>query len=331
MRAAMQVPPNPTASLKSLEHGDLELGAGVFEGWEMEYVQISRGVFAAATEELLLPGLQIFLERTSVRTHQFGLGRPGCLIIGIPLRMPDRGRFNGRGWDGEICLARTDREIDSVVPAMDLLVVALDLEVFAEYLLLSEGMEFEGRVAPHSVQIGDPMLARQLGHQLHAALVDCRGRPQALDAAPAQQALRTQVHDLLLPLLLRSLGLRRPSLGEFSRLQLVRRAREYILAHIDTPLQVLEVCRALRVSRRALQYSFQEVLGVNPVTWTRMLRLSGARKELQHGDPATMRVTEILGRWGLWHLGRSSAEYRALFGERPSQTLRARHPDGTQA
>jgi len=33
-------------------------------------------------------------------------------------------------------------------------------------------------------------------------------------------------------------------------------------------------------------------------------------------------VQEMAARWGFWHLSRFSSDYRTLFGETPSQTLR---------
>jgi AraC family ethanolamine operon transcriptional activator len=45
------------------------------------------------------------------------------------------------------------------------------------------------------------------------------------------------------------------------------------------------------------------------------------RRELRAAEPGTARVTDVAMRWGFWQLGRFAVEYRALFGERPSQTL----------
>ena len=33
-------------------------------------------------------------------------------------------------------------------------------------------------------------------------------------------------------------------------------------------------------------------------------------------------VAEVAGRWGFWHMGQMAADYRKLFDELPSQTLR---------
>jgi AraC family ethanolamine operon transcriptional activator len=59
----------------------------------------------------------------------------------------------------------------------------------------------------------------------------------------------------------------------------VRRAREFILDNICEPIPI-NVCYELGISRRALQYSFEDVLNINPGTYLLLLRLNGARRDL---------------------------------------------------
>jgi AraC family ethanolamine operon transcriptional activator len=40
--------------------------------------------------------------------------------------------------------------------------------------------------------------------------------------------------------------------------------------------------------------------------------------------PSSETVTEVAFRWGFWHLSRFAREYRSMFGESPSETLRRR-------
>ena len=78
---------------------------------------------------------------------------------------------------------------------------------------------------------------------------------------------------------------------------------------------------SLGVSRRWLQLSFNEVLRVGPLAYLRAMRLGGARRMLANGT-AGMQVKDAVEAFGFWHLSRFSHDYRCLFGELPSETLR---------
>jgi transcriptional regulator GlxA family with amidase domain len=103
--------------------------------------------------------------------------------------------------------------------------------------------------------------------------------------------------------------------------ELVEQAERLALANFQTPLDIPTLCRALAVSDRTLRKAFQKIRGLPPCRRIRMLRLSGARRELlsTHGRCAT--VTEIATSFGFHELGRFSVEYRKMFGESPSETL----------
>jgi AraC family ethanolamine operon transcriptional activator len=103
----------------------------------------------------------------------------------------------------------------------------------------------------------------------------------------------------------------------------VQRARDYALSRPDEPLTVAELCTALRISRRSLQTCFQDILGMSPHQYLRTLRLNGLRRALRGAIGSGACVHELAARWGFWHLSSCAADYRRLFGELPSETLRA--------
>ena len=106
-----------------------------------------------------------------------------------------------------------------------------------------------------------------------------------------------------------------------NRRRVVRRAEDYMQAHLRNPRSVLELCRELGVSERTLHYAFQQVRGLSPMAYFRACRLNAVRQELVAAPAGTATVHEIAQRWGFWHTGEFAAAYRRLFGELPSQTL----------
>jgi AraC family ethanolamine operon transcriptional activator len=106
------------------------------------------------------------------------------------------------------------------------------------------------------------------------------------------------------------------------RKKLVNRACELMLAHADEPLSILEVCSHVGTSRRKLNYCFQDVLGTTPIKYLRSLRLNGVRRALRHASVEDS-VQDLAARWGFWHLSQFAQDYKRLFGELPSATLRS--------
>ncbi|MEM9042321.1 MAG: AraC family transcriptional regulator [Actinomycetota bacterium] len=106
--------------------------------------------------------------------------------------------------------------------------------------------------------------------------------------------------------------------------RVVRLARQYVDAHLASPLTVGAIADAAGVGVRTLQNHFADDVGQTPMSYVRDARLDRVRAELADlpaDEGAT--VTEIAFRWGFTHLGRFSIAYRERFGEAPSQTLRS--------
>lgn len=77
------------------------------------------------------------------------------------------------------------------------------------------------------------------------------------------------------------------------------------------------------MSERNLELYFHEALGVSPKAWFQCLSLHRARALLQRHAPGRSSVTDTALACGFEHFGRFSESYRELFGELPSDTLRA--------
>ena len=105
------------------------------------------------------------------------------------------------------------------------------------------------------------------------------------------------------------------------RLKRIGQARDFIAAHLQTPIYLKDLGTALQVTPRGLEILFQDLLGVSPITYLRHQRLHGVRRGLQDADPAPGVVKEVALNWGFWHLGNFAHDYRQLFGESPSATL----------
>ena len=102
-----------------------------------------------------------------------------------------------------------------------------------------------------------------------------------------------------------------------------KRAIDLMHEHPEKPWSTADLARATGVSARALQRSFERSDLPSPMMYLRRLRLHRVHTELAASSSNSVTVTMIAGRWGFMHLGRFASQYRQLFGETPSETLRA--------
>jgi AraC family ethanolamine operon transcriptional activator len=104
--------------------------------------------------------------------------------------------------------------------------------------------------------------------------------------------------------------------------RLVKRAEDWLDADPSGWPRIQEMSRILAVSPRQLFRAFHAEVGMSPAKFLKHHRLTRVRLELVEADPAEATVTSVANSWGFWELGRFAVDYRQLFGESPSQTLR---------
>ena len=103
----------------------------------------------------------------------------------------------------------------------------------------------------------------------------------------------------------------------------VRRAEEFARAHLQQPLSMADLAKAVGVSGRSLRAAFHRSRGCSPGQFIRRLRLEQARRDLLTAEPGET-VSEVAIKWGFMHIGRFAINYRQAFKESPSETLRRR-------
>lgn len=109
---------------------------------------------------------------------------------------------------------------------------------------------------------------------------------------------------------------------QVSRTRVIARCLELIDATAGQPLFIDDLCSATQVSERTLRNIFQEYFGVGPMRLLKVRQLREIRSALLRGDPVADTVTRIAARFGVWDFSLFARNYRALYGESPSQTLR---------
>lgn len=291
-------------------------------GWDIRCLQITCGELEGHSIDLHLPSIQLlFEEYRNVTTNQFGCAPAGTISFGVALSMQGDGLLNGIRWSDGLSAFDTRGELDSIVMPTRLISVVVDRRLLSEYLWHTEHVDIEHWLSDGPAVANDVSLATGLSGRLRL-LVESSDAFSDATAAPAiGYRMQQSVMELLSPNIVDRLYAARPTRSEAAHFDVVRRAREHLKDHQHDPPSIGQLCMALGVSRRWLQLSFNEVLQTSPLAYLRTMRLGGARRMLASGSPGTQ-VKDAVEAFGFWHLSRFSHDYRSLFGELPSETLR---------
>jgi AraC-like DNA-binding protein len=102
----------------------------------------------------------------------------------------------------------------------------------------------------------------------------------------------------------------------------LKKAITYISEFSQECPTVQMISQETDVTTRTLEYAFLERFGVPPKTYLQAFRLNGVYREFRRRDPSSTKVIDVANHWGFWHMGQFASDYRKLFGELPSETLR---------
>jgi AraC-like DNA-binding protein len=98
---------------------------------------------------------------------------------------------------------------------------------------------------------------------------------------------------------------------------------EAVLAeHLSKPLHMTELCELIGVTERTLRSCCAEFLGMSPIRYLLLRRLSRARVALRDAAPDGTNLLELVRSFGFAELGPFETAYRAAFSEAPLTTLK---------
>ena len=106
-----------------------------------------------------------------------------------------------------------------------------------------------------------------------------------------------------------------------ARRRALSRGLDFIQANLKNTVTISEICSYAAASERTLEYAFREYCGVTPKAYLNARRLHAFREALR--SPDAQSVSSVAGEFGYWHMGKLAGDYRAAFGELPSETLRS--------
>ncbi len=288
--------------------------------WKLEFRQLDRGFFHG--DILQIRHGSILLSRFSVnRRLEIRAAPPeGFRNFGIPVKVPQPFVWRGRVLQQQtIQVYHSHDDYEAIVPPnFTTFVLSISEDVLGELgqtLKLPVPWELSGR--PDVVNANPAAL--QAFHQTLQQVSRLLALSEQMNWS---DELEFEIPQQFLSLLSSVEPVKtRPSPRQ--RARALKHAVAYIKDHFTVdPLSVRELYQVAGVSKRTLEYAFLEHFGVSPKAYLQAYRLNGVRKGLRELDPKTIKIADIANHWGFWHMGHFANDYRTLFGELPSETLK---------
>ncbi|AQZ94368.1 helix-turn-helix domain-containing protein [Halopseudomonas phragmitis] len=219
---------------------------------------------------------------------------------------------------GELLLFAPEHEIDITWhDDTRAVVMALNTGLLREHLASQYQLELP-QVRQRVLSIGreHPALA-SLGHLLQLTDAELRQGGGLLNSALAQRQFQSLFCETLLQLVpeLQALPERQVLPG------LVKRAVDFIHAHLDQPLGIDDLVRISGASRRSLEQAFRFSLQTSPMRYVLHCRLQAAHQCLRQAHPGELQLADVAFRFGFSQPSHFTTAYKQAFGELPSQTL----------
>ena len=295
--------------------------------WEIEAVQLDPGPFWGELVQVRSPAVVLSEMSFGRALHQRGEPPRGMRTLGVPADSTQQIFFQNQWVHGDQLLSfRRGGELDSVsLAGFHVFSVSYEEDRASEICQALAGRDYEEMLAGRDVVECSPGALRSVRHAIHQFInssvrhEDAEGQADSVHRDRGLDLVQTIVEVLTLdedP---------RPPEPFRVRERAVRRALDLIDASSREPLSVVDLCRTAAVSRRTLEYAFQERFGLSPKAYMLARRLGEVRAELRR-DHASQPITRIANQWGFHHLSRFAALYRRQFGELPSKTMRAGNP-----
>lgn len=310
----------PPAAPSLATYLDIDEQAASLDGWNQTYQQLSAGLFRGAVQRFRMDGIGLFIEDLQQAVHQTGRVQPHVVALGVPVVLEGESRFCGQLGDaGSLHVFSGHDGFEFRSPKRHLMLgIEIDVAVFETQVLdasAGDPARFASRARLH---FADPAALASLRRFL-TALFRQAADPDGMAGEDRCAIVREQLMARLTAALESAAGPRDavPVPARACQLALAERARRIVASRLDEPLTVAHLCQMLGVSRRTLQNCFQCTCAMGPLQWLNTMRLNAVRRRLRHAASVTEAATEF----GFWHFGHFAADYRALFGELPSQTL----------
>jgi len=253
-----------------------------------------------------------------------GDGTPNTLTIGVPMTDPKKIRIDGHALEDNslIYLKRDQPFTFAARQATRWAGVTIALRGAQAHPELFDATQVMASLDPGTRANSDLQHLDRLRHLVSRVMTPDESvsfaDPAAASAAE-EEVLSAVLHTIEFSNATQDRHLGRP---QVPRNRVIARTLAIIEAAQGKPLFIDDLCRSTEVSERTLRNVFHEFFGCGPMRLLKVRQLLEIRRALLAGDPSQDTVARIAARFGIWDFSLFARNYKALYGESPSETLR---------
>jgi len=325
--ASVTSPPRDThMTLKLDVFDDFHLHGASAPAWKQRYLQVSPGIMRSSLAEVTTDSLHVFRKWMSERVIQQGCLPSGKICFAIPLgKFAGTPRMQGHEMHGDsIVVLRSGDEFTLQRPkGMELMAVTFELDDFRRLSDERPWVPGARALLSRSVLRAPGRAMQRLRCDLLSLFDETSTTDPCKSEATRDQSVSRGVFEAL-GALFNGAADAGQAVGSASASFIVAQCHRLVAVSGDAPPSVEELCLRLRTSRRTLQNSFRQVADATPVHYLRCVRLNAVRRQLMSTRAVDLNIAQAAADRGFNHLSHFAEQYKALFGELPSQTMRGR-------
>jgi AraC family ethanolamine operon transcriptional activator len=309
-----------------LESNDFEEMREALSDWDHEYHQVGPGAFSGSIFHVQTGSISIFRNRWEREIHYRGTPPKGTIGVAITINQNGEARWAGqRVTKNDIFLQRAGMEAEYLsAPFWDSIVLAIPKVTLVGHISDLTKEDSDDILNTHSVI---PLEMDQVSIIRDAGLA-CLGMAAHLVTGIEEPFPLMDMADSVVELIAHHLiASQKPKCAHLThkrQTHLIRKAEAYCMDIAGKPLRIGKLCRELGVSERTLRHVFHKRMNMTPLEYLKSRKLNHVYKVLRKADPAEVLIKQVAYSNGFYHLGQFSRDYKMLFGEIPSQTLRYR-------
>lgn len=301
---------------KQLILDSVELLNTTLQPWGLDFVQLDKGVFTTTLQQLQIDQHTLQKIRFDKQVWQRGVAPEACLNIGVLINQSAETNWNNQAININTLEIFSNTEgFDIISPAeFEAYTLSIHSDLVSKTIERGQlNLNTDKLLTEHQVVMCSDHFAHKVNSLLTHLLSDSF---QQSNTFCQRQALLDLNH-----LILAQLDQHKINSQTFirqARRRVLTKALLYIDENLYHPINLSDVCLAAHTSLRTLDRCFKEKFQASPMAIITILRLHAFRKLLINSPE--QKIYYLAGACGFWHMGKLGSDYKAMFGELPSQT-----------